>query len=81
MDPNEALREEADIRRDERERCAKLVEQYGKTLPPGIERGVTLLVVNQIRRGRLLTNKESMENLIAAIKDEPVPHPAPTTAV
>ncbi len=64
----------------EREACAELLIARGRQFPGGIERAVYLLAANTVRRGRLLTNAEQMENLRAAINDEPVPHPAPATA-
>ena len=80
-DPNEVIREEAAIRRDERERMAKMLFEMFNEAEPGPERCTLAFAITAVRRGRRLTNAEQIENLMAALKDEPSPHPAPKTAI
>ena len=65
----------------ERERMAQMLTEMFMKAKPGPGRGAHAFAITAVRRGRLLTNAEQMENLTAAINDDPAPHPAPETAV
>lgn len=67
-------------RRDERERMAQMLSQMMERAKDVRERAAYVFAANAIRRGRLLTPAEEMENLKAGINDQPAPHPAPTIA-
>lgn len=53
----------------ERERLAKMVEEYLWTRKPGGERVVLAVVAKAIRRGRMLTAREQIENFAKAITE------------
>lgn len=51
----------------ERERLAKMIEEYAMERKAPGERMVLAIVAKAVRRGRLLTAKEQLENLAKAM--------------